>query len=281
MKNISQKPTNTENLRFILERIWSGELPHNQKEYVSVCGSYRCVAGWDYYIRYGTDKILQRFGEKTIWEISQEDNNLSDEEAELFFNGNTNRKIQEKTLLALESGKRLILPKYSKLYFPKGKIFVECLGKHFLSVKEFLGEELVRPKLPNTKPLRELGSKIENQEFLPGINNSIARYFVENFGMNVVECCNLTYSESYLIKSISSCSDIFNQIIASLEKGFRLDNTPFKYYIDKGEGNFYNFFPEDWRIVCLDKITYETFSKFFFLTSDKIIPCKELQNELK
>lgn len=106
------KPANTENLRELLEGIWSGDLSHNQAHYY--CGTSCCLAGWDYLLNGGVnlktpDEADKYTDEKNIdpWEWSKEYNNLTEAEAFLLFSPESTRGLHELVLSALEQGRRL------------------------------------------------------------------------------------------------------------------------------------------------------------------------------
>lgn len=93
---------NTRNLRSILERIWSGELPFDQKSYGSKnkISSPRCLAAWDCTLR----------GVKMNYRgNSRKFNNLNYSESALLFLPESTKELQELVLIALENGKRLDL----------------------------------------------------------------------------------------------------------------------------------------------------------------------------
>jgi hypothetical protein len=116
MKNLS--PVNVENLESILERIWSGDLEHNQQHYN--CGTAYCLAGWDVVLNATKTpdsscedshesliNICLQDGFNCPWRWSKSFNNLTDVEAKLLYSVNTTKGIQKLTIKALKEGRRL------------------------------------------------------------------------------------------------------------------------------------------------------------------------------
>jgi hypothetical protein len=122
---------NLDKLEALLQRIWSGELEHDQKQYYS-CGTSACVCGWDYAIdmhdgnlidaeeSLATSSFSLEDGEEDVpWAYSRAKYNLTHAEAYLLFNSKSTLVLQKMTLSALNQGKRLELY-YSPSYDVRG-----------------------------------------------------------------------------------------------------------------------------------------------------------------
>lgn len=132
---------NTQNIRNILERIWSGELPHDQGEFESSCSheTARCLAGWDCFFR----NVHTNF-----WQNSREYNGLSQLEAKLLFSMYTNKHLQRLVLEALESGKRIDINRFERTNIysygyndSNWTIQTDVFGS-YRKIIDFLGEEV-------------------------------------------------------------------------------------------------------------------------------------------
>jgi hypothetical protein len=106
---------NLDELEALLQRIWSGELQHDQRQYYS-CGTSACVCGWDYAIdTYNGNlsaaeaKTMSDCENDIPWDYSRAKYNLTKAEAYLLFNSKSTVVLQKMTVKALNQGKRLEL----------------------------------------------------------------------------------------------------------------------------------------------------------------------------
>jgi len=97
---------NIENLESLLNRIWYGELDHNQTTYF--CGTSACLAGWDYILSKETNKDPQYYlVEDNVWNFSRKNNNLTAGESVLFFDYAATKSLHKTALQFLKDGNRL------------------------------------------------------------------------------------------------------------------------------------------------------------------------------
>lgn len=133
-KVASMKQPNTENIRNILERIWSGELEHRQEAYI--CGTAACLAGWDVKLNSGLPIDEDTGSMVRAW--FKEHNNLTEGETSLFTHPDATKNLHLAVLTALESGRRfygIIYDIYPKHLYHSNETTVYTLS---LELEEFL-----------------------------------------------------------------------------------------------------------------------------------------------
>jgi hypothetical protein len=99
-------------LRALLERIWSGELNHDQDSFFSTnaCGTAACVCGWDFALDKfkSVDDAKEMFYNKDTeinpWKYSREKYELTWGESWLLFSTESTKLIQQETLKMMELG---------------------------------------------------------------------------------------------------------------------------------------------------------------------------------
>ena len=138
---------NTENLRYLMERIWNKSLYHNQRYYIDYSKGrfYRCLAGWDCYLR----KFYPVNDWDEIWQNSRDFNGLTQSEATLLFSQRTNKKIHLSTLISLEEGRRLNCDQFNITSINYDLPFCSIIssGRTEEKIKEFFnGEQLFTAK---------------------------------------------------------------------------------------------------------------------------------------
>jgi hypothetical protein len=99
------KPVNIENIESLLNKIWNGELNHNQQEFF--CGTSACLAGWDLalYLEESPSELEDKG--YCPWKWSKENNNLEKLEAFLLFSPESTKFLHKAVLQAFKKGKRL------------------------------------------------------------------------------------------------------------------------------------------------------------------------------
>lgn len=100
--------TRLDELETLLNRIWSGELKHDQSEYISSCGTVACVCGWDFALDYygGSLAEAERYS-GAAWRHSTKKYELTTAEATLLFDGLSTKLLQQTTLSKLKGGESL------------------------------------------------------------------------------------------------------------------------------------------------------------------------------
>lgn len=96
-------------LENLLNRIWSGELNHNQNNYFSSCGTAACVCGWDFALDAHSGNLTvaaQKFDD--TWNYSKDKYDLTDAEAVMFFEGSSTKLLQQTMLDKLKNGESLV-----------------------------------------------------------------------------------------------------------------------------------------------------------------------------
>jgi hypothetical protein len=96
-------------LENLLNRIWSGELKHDQKDYYSSCGTAACVCGWDYAIDMHEGCLANAIPNDTCaWNYSKTKYELTSAESKLLFNGRSTKLLQQTVLAKLKEGRSIV-----------------------------------------------------------------------------------------------------------------------------------------------------------------------------
>jgi hypothetical protein len=95
-------------LENLLNRIWSGELKHDQSDFYSSCGTAACVCGWDYALdKYEGCLAAASPDHKDVWGYSQTKYGLTRAEAWLLFDNHSTKLLQKTTLTSLKEGRSM------------------------------------------------------------------------------------------------------------------------------------------------------------------------------
>jgi hypothetical protein len=159
------KPVNIENLEYLLTRIWSGELEHDQSSFF--CSTACCLAGWDVAlntVEQPVDPRLRRqwyvLGETNAysdpWEWSRDHNKLGETEARLLFDKSATKSLHQAVLTAFMAGRRVSMPDYEfdlfdslaikqlssdeKLSYDSPCLVTTDWKEMYAALREFLGE---------------------------------------------------------------------------------------------------------------------------------------------
>jgi hypothetical protein len=115
------EPVNIENLEYLLTRIWSGELEHDQSNFF--CGTACCLAGWDVALNTVEQPVDPRLRRQWYvldetdaysnpWRWSRDHNKLAETEARLLFDESATKSLHQAVLTAFMAGRRMSMTDY-------------------------------------------------------------------------------------------------------------------------------------------------------------------------